>query len=62
MKDYNEACHRDYQIRDKHYLEQEQNIIKLRKDLKRKIRRLYIGGFLTFALLLLLYIYIQTKQ
>lgn len=55
MKDYDPAhndydpTHRDYQIRDKHYLEQELTILKLRKDLKKKLRILYLTGFIIFV-------------
>jgi hypothetical protein len=55
MKEY-DPTHRDYQIRDKHYLEQELTLIKIRREYKLKIRRLYIAGFLTFVLLVVLYL------
>lgn len=61
MKAYKDPCDRDYQIRDKHYLEQELTMIKLRDDLKTKTRRLYIAGFIIFVLMFLAYLYIQTN-
>lgn len=55
MVDYSEIRRRDDEIRDKHYQEMRRLNEEREKDLKCKLRRIYIGGFVIFALMCLLY-------
>lgn len=58
MVDYDEIRRRDDDIRDRHMLEFYKVRAELDRDLKRKLKRLYIGAIVVF-LLLCLFLYIM---
>lgn len=47
------------EIRNGHYLELDNELYKLKKDLKRKLLRLYIVSFVIFVLICLFYLFIK---
>lgn len=59
MGNYDEIRRRDDEIRDKYYQELRKTHEALNKDLNRKLRRLYIGGFIIFVLMCILYAYLS---
>jgi len=57
MKNDKEIRMTNEEIRNRHYLEFDNKLYELDKDLKRKLYRVYIVGFVMFVLICLFYVF-----